>query len=194
MCMCVHACMQPIHAWRAYTDKLRGDSRHAGTSYAGVLPGSTADGLLANLVVLSHLRAIPNSDGNSLREFRTFGRSQVSVLGLWFINGLGRAIHHPECVHMSHGMLLYMLLHVTVTLYFFFLFFHRLPPGGQDLECRQRRVPSCPVQLSTPLRPPSHFHPSRAIAWARMGCVHATICPLLQILGQQLRDVGMVSY
>ena len=99
--------MQPIHAWRAYTDKLRGDSRHAGTSYAGVLPGSTADGLLANLVVLSHLRAIPNSDRNSLREFRTFGRSQVSVLGLWFINGLGRAIHHPECVHMSHGMLLF---------------------------------------------------------------------------------------
>ena len=44
------------------------------------LTGSTAGGLLANLVVLSHLRAIPNSDGNSLREFRTLAEVKFRFL------------------------------------------------------------------------------------------------------------------
>ena len=93
-------CMRPIHAWRAYTDKLRGDSRHAGTS-CGVLPGSTADG--HSCESCRPFASQSNSQLGPLREFRTLAEVKFRFLAfgssmVW----VGPSMTHLLWCHMSY--------------------------------------------------------------------------------------------
>ena len=116
-------CMQPIHAWRAYTDKLRGDSRHASTS-CGVLPGSTADGHSCECCRLFASQS--NSQLGPLREFRTLAEVKFRFLAfgssmVW----VGPSMSHDTSVVVSH----------VIFYFFFFFFFYRLPPRAGHLLC-----------------------------------------------------------